>query len=82
MVNFKRMENKKFTIIGVDQISDEKYKAPLVSVLQRVANGREDYGFLYGDSDKLKRGIEAAGASGNVLPTLLAINPKTNDQYA
>merc|ERR1711893_428117 len=37
---------------------------------------------MYGDSNKLGRGIQGAGASGNVFPTIIAINTKTNEQIA
>jgi len=80
--NFHRMSDKQFTIIGVDKITDVEKEQYLVSVLQKVSENRNNFGFLYGDSDKLKRGIENAGATGKFLPTLLAVNPETNDQFA
>lgn len=81
-VSFRRHVDKKFTIIGVDFISDEEKKENLISILENVSVNKSEFGFLYGDAAKLKRGIEGAGASGNVFPSILAINPETNAQFA
>lgn len=83
-VSFNRHKEKTFVIIGVDNIhSNDKARDELIQTLEIVAEKFDDknFGFLYGDAEKLKRGIEGAGASGTVFPTILAINSETNSQF-
>ena len=64
-----------YAVIAVDDLTDESKKSSLVNLLNVVAPSRvQDIGFLYGDSNQLARGITGAGATGNVWPTIVAVN--------
>jgi len=81
--NFQRLMEKDFLIIAVDAISEETTKNALVNTLTEAASGRlGSFGWMYGDSAELARGVTGAGASGNVFPTIVAINPAKQIQIA
>jgi len=81
--NFQRLAAAKpFVIVAVEDLSDEEKKASLISLLNTVVETRDSFGIMYGDSAQLGRGVQGAGASGNVYPTIIAINPQSNQQIA
>lgn len=73
---------KEYVIVAVDDLSDASKSENLISLLNEVSNGRNQVGIMYGDSAQLSRGVQGAGATGNVFPTLVAINANTNAQLA
>jgi len=81
--HFQRLAaSSDFIVIAVDDLSDSSKTESLISLLNTVAESKDKFGIMYGDSNKLGRGIQGAGASGNVFPTIIAINTKTNEQIA
>jgi len=59
----------------------QKKKDNLRNILTSVAESKSNsVGFMMGDSNQLQRGVESAGASGKVFPTIIAVNPNTNAQ--
>lgn len=64
----------RYCIIGVDDILNESKKKHLTSTLEEVAKDRtNNFGFFYDDSNKVMSEIIGIGASGTVLPTLVAV---------
>jgi len=81
--NFKRLAGSTdFVVVVVEDLQDEAKSTAVVSLMNEVATERTNFGFMYGDSNMLARGVQGAGASGNVFPTAIAINVENNQQIA
>jgi len=80
--HFQRLMSKDFCVVGLDDTSDAETKEKLLNILGEVAATRSNFGFLYGDSQQFARGAQSAGASGNVFPTIIAVNPAQRIQLA
>jgi len=81
--HFQRLaaENS-FVVIAVEDLSDSSKSENLVSLLNNIAATRDQVGIMYGDSNQLARGVQGAGASGEVFPTIIAIDVSNNNQIA
>jgi len=79
--SLQRLRSKDLLIIAADSYADGKKEA-LVKVVEGAAEGRTNFGWMYADSNLLGRGIEAAGASGKVYPTAVAIDFRYGRQLA
>jgi len=77
---FRRLMTKEQVIIGVEDFESAEKKEFLRTVLTTVAESNNNVGYMMGDSNQLQRGVESAGASGKVFPTIIAVNPNTNSQ--
>jgi len=79
--SLQRLRSKDLLIIAADAYANGK-KDSLVEVIKAAAEGRSNFGWMYADSALLSRGIEAAGASGKVYPTAVAIDFNAGKQLA
>jgi protein disulfide-isomerase A1 len=79
--SLQRLRSKDLLVIAADAYADGK-KESLIKTLEEAAAGRTNFGWMYADSALLSRGIEAAGASGKVYPTAVAIDFKFGRQLA
>lgn len=78
--SFRRASSNQHVVIGVDDFQNKEKKDNLQNILTQVSEKTEGIAFLFGDSNQLQRGVEGAGASGKVFPTLVAINTVEQSQ--
>jgi len=82
--NFQRLVNNEYVLVAVADYNKDGEKEALIDLLNEVMTSEraEKFGVMYGDSNQLGRGVEGAGASGTVYPTIISINPVDNSYVA
>merc|ERR1712130_175569 len=82
--NFHRLIEKQYVLVAVTPFNKDGAKQELIDLLKEIVTPEraEQFGVMYGDSEQLGRGVEGAGASGKVYPTIISINPVDNSYVA
>merc|ERR1712110_317887 len=82
--NFHRLIDHEYVLIAVTDYSKDGAKQELINLLKEVTTPEraEKFGVMYGDSAQLGRGVEGAGASGTVYPTMISVNTGDNSYIA
>jgi len=82
--NFHRLVDRQYVLVAVTDYNKDGAKQELIDLLKEVVTPEraEKFGVMYGDSNQLGRGVEGAGASGTVYPTVISINPTDNGYMA